>query len=144
MLPSFVTTSEEWPVHLREQLHHADIGRKLQVLRHWLTVHSRSKPKYMLYMIMYDIENNKVRTQIAKYLIKKGCIRIQKSVYLIKDTKTVINEVSSTLQEVNEAYENKDSILVVPMPQDKFINAKIIGKSITFDVITVTKHVLVF
>lgn len=98
----------------------------------------------MLYMIMYDIENNKVRTQIAKYLIKKGCIRIQKSVYLIKDTKTVINEVSSTLQEVNEAYENKDSILVVPMPQDKFINAKIIGKSITFDVITVTKHVLVF
>ncbi len=35
----------------------------------------------MLYFIMYDIENDKVRAQIAKYLIKRGCLRVQKSIF---------------------------------------------------------------
>ena len=35
----------------------------------------------MLYFIMYDIRNNKIRTLISKYLLKKGCQRVQKSIF---------------------------------------------------------------
>lgn len=35
----------------------------------------------MTFFVMYDIENNKVRYQIAKYLERKGCIRVQRSIF---------------------------------------------------------------
>lgn len=36
----------------------------------------------MLFFIMYDIESNKVRYNIVKYLERMGCYRIQKSIFL--------------------------------------------------------------
>ena len=36
----------------------------------------------MIFFTMYDIESNKVRRLIAKYLISKGCTRIQDSIFL--------------------------------------------------------------
>lgn len=41
-----------------------------------------NSPGKMIYFIMYDIESNKVRHQVVKYLIKKGCARVQKSIFL--------------------------------------------------------------
>ena len=32
---------------------------------------------YMLFFVMYDIESNRVRNQIVKYLIRTGCTRVQ-------------------------------------------------------------------
>jgi len=40
------------------------------------------KSTTMNYLILYDIEKNKVRNLVAKYLLSRGCIRIQKSVFL--------------------------------------------------------------
>ena len=36
----------------------------------------------MLFFVMYDIESDKVRYHIAKYLERKGCPRIQRSIVL--------------------------------------------------------------
>ena len=36
----------------------------------------------MLFFIMYDIESNKVRYNVVKYLERMGCHRIQKSIFL--------------------------------------------------------------
>lgn len=36
----------------------------------------------MIFFIMYDIEDNKVRRYISKYLLKLGCHRVQRSVFL--------------------------------------------------------------
>ena len=36
----------------------------------------------MLFFVMYDIESNKVRHQVVKYLLRKGCTRVQKSIFL--------------------------------------------------------------
>lgn len=93
---------------------------------------------------MYDIENNKIRTHIAKYLIKKGCLRIQKSVYLAKSSPSIMKEISQTLKEINEIYENSDSIFVLPVPEEKFNNITVIGQNVEFDIVTKTKNVLFF
>ena len=84
----------------------------------------------MLYLVMYDIEDNQVRTHIAKYLLSKGCIRIQKSVYLARTHQRVFQEISDTLREVQQAYDNQDSILLVPVQANTVGSMKIIGKDI--------------
>lgn len=99
-----------------------------QILR---LVRDPSKNKYdMLYLVMYDIEDDRVRTHIAKYLLSKGCIRIQKSVYLARTHQQVFQEISDTLKEVQEAYDNYDSILLVPVQTVSVGSMKIIGKDI--------------
>ncbi|MBK7522811.1 MAG: hypothetical protein IPI53_01165 [Saprospiraceae bacterium] len=42
--------------------------------------------------------------------MKKGCLRIQKSVYLAKSSPAIMKDISQTLKEINEVYNNEDSI----------------------------------
>lgn len=121
-----------------------DIHTRLDNIMKWLQLRSRIKSNVMLFMIMYDIENNKVRTQIAKYLTKKGCMRIQKSVYLAKSSPAVMREITQVLKEINEIYENFDSIFVLPVPEEKFSNMKVIGKNVEFELVTKPKNVIFF
>jgi CRISPR-associated endonuclease Cas2 len=87
----------------------------------------------MLYLVMYDIEDDRVRTHIAKYLLSKGCIRIQKSVYMARTHQKTFKEISDTLKEVQEAYDNHDSILLVPVQSTTIGSMKIIGKDIQIE-----------
>lgn len=121
-----------------------DIDTRLVLIENWLTIQKQNKDRNMLYMIMYDIENDKVRTQIAKYLIKKGCMRIQKSVYLSKSNRTTYQDIYETLRDINTMYKNYDSIFVLPLPEEKFNHMKVIGKNIEFELVTKPKNVMFF
>jgi CRISPR-associated endonuclease Cas2 len=120
------------------------LSTKLEKLETWLIDQKKQKDRHMLYMVMYDIEDNRIRTQIAKYLIRKGCLRIQKSVYLAKSNRTTYQDIHQTLKEINEMYKNYDSIFVLPIPEEKFANMKVIGKNIEFELVTKSKNVLFF
>ena len=111
-----------------------DLGERIQKL---LSLVKNFKPKanQVVFFVMYDIENNKVRTHIAKYLIKKGCVRIQKSVYLAELKRDQYKEIHQTIKEVQEIYENDDSILFVPIQHNALSSMKIIGQKIEFDFI---------
>ncbi len=95
------------------------------------------KPNQLYFMVFYDIENNKVRTRIAKYLLKKGCERIQKSVYMALLSRKTYLEMHSTLAEIQALYDNKDSIIFLPVATDQVGGIKLIGQNIdialTFD-----------
>lgn len=41
-------------------------------------------------------------------------------------------------------YKNYDSIFVLPIPEEKFANMKVIGKNIEFELVTKSKNVLFF
>jgi CRISPR-associated endonuclease Cas2 len=98
----------------------------------------------MLFFVMYDVESNKVRRLIAKYLINKGCTRIQRSVFLADIDSAKYSQIRSDLTEVQQAYDNHDSILIVPISTDYLSSMKIIGKSIDIDIITKSKNTLFF
>ncbi len=85
--------------------------------------------------ITYDIENNKVRNLIAKYLIKQGCVRIQKSVYLAELKRVKYNEIYLVLNGINAMYNNQDSIFFIPVGEDVLNTMKIIGLNIEFELI---------
>lgn len=128
----------------RIRLNELGMEEKMHRIMEWLAQKSRVKSNVMLYLILYDIENNKVRTQVAKYLIRKGCLRIQKSVYLAKSSSSVMKDISKTLKEINEIYENQDSIFVMPVPEEKFNNITVIGKNVEFEIVTKPRNVLFF
>ena len=102
------------------------------------------KASDMLYFIMYDIENNKVRTSISKYLIKNGCQRVQKSIFFAESKRQVFNKIHSDLKAIQEMYDNEDSIFFVPVSTDQLQSMKIIGQNIDFDLVIGNKNTLFF
>lgn len=104
----------------------------------------KNKPGYMLFFVMYDIENNKVRTLVADYLQKKGCVRVQKSIYLANLPRGIYSEISTDLKEVQQTYDNADSIFLVPVSTDEIRAMKVIGKSVDFELVLGNKNTLFF
>lgn len=102
------------------------------------------KPNQMIYFVMYDIENNKVRNLVAKYLIKKGCTRVQKSIFLARTDRVVFDQIKDDLKEVQQCYDNNDSILLVPVSTEQIQAMKVIGQNIDLDLIMGNKNTLFF
>ena len=101
-------------------------------------------PGNMLCFIMYDIESNKVRRLIAKYLLRNGCTRVQRSIFLADLPSERYEKIRNELAEVQSAYENEDSILIVLISTDYLRSMKIIGKNINVDIITRAQNTLFF
>lgn len=98
----------------------------------------------MLFFIMYDIESNKVRRLVAKYLLDKGCFRIQKSIFLADLDRTVYEQIKRDLAEVQALYDNNDSIIACPVASDEIRAMKVIGQKIDVDIIMRTRTTLFF
>lgn len=109
-----------------------------------ITKSSERNPQNMLFFVMYDIESNKVRRMVAKYLLRQGCFRIQRSIFLADMPHEKCEKIKSDLSDVQAAYDNEDSILVVPISTDYLRAMKIIGCSIDIDVIMRTRNTLFF
>ncbi|MDR3129379.1 MAG: CRISPR-associated endonuclease Cas2 [Tannerellaceae bacterium] len=107
-------------------------------------VNDTRKNNRMLFFVMYDIENNRVRRQVVNYLLRKGCIRVQKSVFLANTEHVIHKEIKNDLAAVQECYENNDSILIIPISTDYLQAMRIIGKNLDIDVILKNKNTLFF
>jgi CRISPR-associated endonuclease Cas2 len=119
------------------------LSERIKVLLNIVT----DKPKKaieMTYLIMYDIENNKVRSRIAKYLEKNGCIRIQKSIFIAKSKSGKFEEILETLRDVQSYYQNEDSILLVPVNTSDIRSMKIIGKTLDIEILIDKPNTLFF
>lgn len=104
----------------------------------------RKKDGRMIFFVMYDIQSNKVRTLVHKYLKRKGCVPIQRSIFLADTSPAVYNEIRDDLTAVQQAYDNEDSIVVLPVTTDYLRMMKVIGKHIAIDVITQSKSTIFF
>ncbi len=102
------------------------------------------KPTDMIYLVMYDIESNKVRTLVAKYLIAQGCIRIQNSIFIADTTPERCKSIKHDLAEVQASYANKDSIIVVPLTTTNVGAMHIIGKKIDVNLIIKNRTAMFF
>ena len=109
-----------------------------------ITNKTSNKAGNMLFFVMYDIESNKVRYNVVKYLERMGCHRIQKSIFLADISIEKYEQIKSDLAEVQSLYENHDSIIVCPVSSDLLRSMKVIGQNINLDIITHSKNTLFF
>ena len=94
------------------------------------------EPWKMICFIMYDIASNKVRTQVAKYLLRQGCSRIQKSIFMACLEPAAYAKIKEDLAEVQACYDNMDSIIIAPISMEMLNSMKVIGQNVDIDVIT--------
>lgn len=115
-------------------------------LQHILSLTTSRKPRSnsMLFFVMYDIESNKVRNLVAKYLIRQGCFRIQHSIYLADMPNEKCEQIKDDLAQVQAAYDNHDSILVVPISTDYLRAMRVIGQAIDVEIIMHSQNTLFF
>lgn len=109
-----------------------------------ITNKTNKTPGSMLFFVMYDIESNKVRYNVVKYLERMGCHRIQKSIFLADISIEKYEQIKCDLAEVQSLYDNHDSIIICPASSDLLRSMKVIGQNINLDVITHTKNTLFF
>lgn len=105
---------------------------------------ARTRLGRMLFFVMYDIESDKVRRLVCKYLIKEGCTRVQKSIFLADRPVEVYDRIRKDLAEVQAVYDNEDCIIVLPVTSDYLRMMKVIGKNVDVDIITHSKNTLFF
>lgn len=120
-----------------------DLKSRIQKILGMIESPERS-PSNMLFFVMYDIESNKVRRLVAKYLEEKGCTRVQKSIFLADLPIATYESIRKDLTEVQACYENQDSIMVVPVSTDMMRSMKVIGKNLSIDLITHSRTTLFF
>ena len=109
-----------------------------------IVLYKKRKVGNMICFIMYDITSNKVRSRIAKYLLGKGCTRVQKSIFMADLPVSTYNEINEALVEVQKLYENNDSILIVPLSEDYVKAMKVIGQQVDMDLMMHVKTTLFF
>jgi CRISPR-associated endonuclease Cas2 len=108
------------------------IGERVQKILSMNQKAKKIKPGEIYFFVFYDIEHNKVRGRIAKYLLRMGCERMQKSVYLALLNRTVYEDMKQTLAEIQAMYDNNDSIVFLPVGTEQVENMKLIGKNLEF------------
>jgi len=92
----------------------------------------------MITWVMYDIENDRARTRIAKFCKQAGLYRVQYSVFLgtlDRDRKDTLY-----LQIEEEINEEKDKVYIFPMSKDELKRSILMGQA--FDKKMVTDEVL--
>lgn len=104
---------------------------------------SDKKPGKMTFFVMYDIASDKVRTLVAKYLERLGLSRVQKSVFMGCADAKVYDTPKENLAEVQAAYANDDSIIVIPVSADMTKSMQLIGRELDIDIITQSHNLII-
>ena len=96
----------------------------------------------MIYLVLYDISNDRIRTKVAKSLIAEGFERIQLSVFLgtvnPKENIKLWNELQKWL-----SAEPHSKLLLLPLTKNNFRKMLILGDFFPdIDYLTGNKHSL--
>ncbi|GAA4410207.1 hypothetical protein GCM10023187_34530 [Nibrella viscosa] len=123
-----------------EQADATALPKRLADWLNWLTNEPTKRPEEMYCFIYYDIENNKIRRLVARLLEKQGCIRVQKSVFFARLHRRSYRELTDLLRQIQQLYENEDSIMLLPVGEDMLNSLHCIGKSFDLEMMTAPKN----
>lgn len=98
----------------------------------------------MTYLILYDISEDRIRTHISKHLEERGCRRFQKSIFLAKTSIEKYHEIKDYLQQIQDEYDNDDTILFIPISKQILKNTYMIGNNTAFLDSVEDKKILIF
>jgi len=120
-----------------------DLAERVRLIENFVRRQAENNQNGMLFFVMYDIEDHKVRRHLAKYLIKNGCMRMQKSVFIGNTAAKRYREIAETLEEVNSMYKNDDSILILPVTKESMVQLNVIGKDLNYKMVTTPPNILI-
>lgn len=73
-----------------------------------------------MFIISYDIKNNKIRTKFAKMLCSQGAVRLQFSVYEVNNTQRIIDNIKvQIVDRFSKLFTGADSVFIFDAPNAK-------------------------
>ena len=81
----------------------------------------------MIIWVLYDIENDRARTKIAKYCKQAGLYRVQYSCFL--GTVSANDKDTLELQIAAEINEEKDKVYIFPMSKKELKETVLLGQA---------------
>lgn len=99
---------------------------------------------YVSFLVMYDINSTMIRNRLVKYLVDKGCYRIQKSIFMANLPISQYKQITHELLHGNYYEDTMDSICILPVSMPNINEMTIIGKQINLDMILKTTNTLFF
>jgi len=96
----------------------------------------------MITWVMYDIQNDKARTKVAKYCKQAGLYRVQYSVFLGTVNANEKDELQLKIEV--EIDEEKDKVYIFPMSKDELQNTVLLGQAFDRKLVTDEVRALFF
>ncbi|MCO6490720.1 MAG: CRISPR-associated endonuclease Cas2 [Phaeodactylibacter sp.] len=96
----------------------------------------------MIAWVLYDIENDRARTRVAKYCKQAGLYRVQYSVFL--GTLDSNQKDSLALQIEAEIQPDKDKVYIFPMSQAELRETTLLGQAFDKKLVTDKVRALFF
>ncbi len=85
-----------------------------------------------------------MRNQLAKYLLGRGCYRVQKSVFLADTSSEIYSQICNELEQIQQFSEDIVQILIVPISGNSISELKVYGQSLDLGLIMKTQSTLFF
>lgn len=120
------------------------IDKKMAHVQDVFTSDKLKTKQYMVYMICYDITNNKLRKKIADYLEERGCQRVQKSVFMGEMHAKQSKKLHQTLLDIQEVFGEDDTIIMMPVSESNVQSMKMIGREVDMAFSLSRQNVLLF
>jgi CRISPR-associated protein Cas2 len=96
----------------------------------------------MTVWVMYDIENDRARTRVAKYCKQAGLYRVQLSVFL--GTMSQNEKDALALQIEEEIDEEKDKVYMFPVSKEQMQKTVLLGQAFDKKLVTDKVRALFF
>lgn len=94
------------------------------------------------FLVMYDISDTYTRDNVVTYLLREGCLRIQKSIFMGNLPYYRMKAIAESLKETCEAYDNNDSYIIIPLRKESVDGMIVCGNHDNIDMILRRKPVV--
>lgn len=94
----------------------------------------------MIVLVVYDISDNGVRSELANYLKVKGFVRVQRSFFVGRPTPAILRDVERVLPKY--VVSESDVIHLIPVPEVYVKGIRVYGRPMA-DLSTVQRLLLV-
>ena len=64
-------------------------------------------------LVSYDIKSDKVRTRFSKMLVRNGAIRLQYSVYEVRNTQRIMDVLVLKIEAFSKHFAADDSVVII-------------------------------
>lgn len=88
-----------------------------------------------IFLVMYDISDEYTRRTVVAYLLREGCLRIQRSIFMGNLPYPRMMDIAQTLKETCEVSDADDSYIILPLRKESVDAMIICGDRSNIDMI---------
>jgi CRISPR-associated protein Cas2 len=117
---------------------------RIEELAEYFAQRKEFKSLDMYYLVIYDIQDNRIRTHLFNYLKERGLYHLQKSVFLGRSDRGAYQRIYEATRRIESKLAETDSIVFMPIAENELRKFRIVGRDVEVSAALDEPHTLVF